>query len=54
MYDEIFQWDQKLHVIDFMQPKKEGSEYSEIKKLVAHTGGTYKNVNSFGDVRFRS
>jgi hypothetical protein len=51
MYEEVFQWDQKLHVIDFKSTAKGGE--SDLKKLVAHTGGTYKQVSSFGDVRFR-
>jgi len=52
MYEEIFQWDQKLHVVDFKIQTSKGE--SELKRLCATTGGTYKQVRSFGEVRFRS
>jgi hypothetical protein len=52
MYQELFHWDQKLHVLDFFTSKGP-SQASELEDLCRITGGTYKLAQNFGDVRFR-
>ena len=50
MYNEVFQWDQKLHVVNFGRNQKKGRELVE---LCRRTGGSFKTVESFSELRYR-
>ncbi|CDW91762.1 UNKNOWN [Stylonychia lemnae] len=49
LFDETFQWDQKLHVINYREKK----DLSSLKQLIEITGGTYQNINEFNQVKLR-
>jgi hypothetical protein len=53
MYNEVFQWDQKLHVVNFDRSQKKGREPSQLFELCRRTGGSFKTVESLSELRYR-
>eukprot|EP00347_Sterkiella_histriomuscorum_P015237 403357791 len=49
MFDEIFQWDQKLHIINFREVKNQ----EKLINLCEHTGGSYHKINEFHQLKDR-
>ena len=49
MYDELFQWDQKLHVVNF----RENKNLDRLLNFCLNTGGSFSNVKNFNDLRIR-
>lgn len=47
-YDEVFEWNQKLHVINFRGEVDPG-----LREVVRVSGGTYRKVESFNNLKYR-